>query len=221
MTFITDIKVFIDPGEQTMLTATIPAYAYAQYADDDSIQAFFSAYNTMAQQYVSWFSGLDLPIYTKQSGGLLDWVGQGIYGIERPSLASGSNRYLGPPNTLWPNHPVFVPNKFKAVGPQNVVVTSDDIYKRIMTWNLSRIDDPQEPISIPWIKQRVMRFLYGVDGANVIPDNSYQISVVVGLGVIAIALTSPLPPEASIFKEAMDSGFLQMPFQYTVSVSIT
>lgn len=69
-----------------MLKVTIPAYSYVQYADDSDIQAFNTNYNAMAQAYVTWFATSNLPIYTQQTGPLLDWVANGLYGFVRPML---------------------------------------------------------------------------------------------------------------------------------------
>ena len=64
------------PTSNNTLQAIIPAYVYQQYADDDDIQAFNSAYNNTAQSYLNWFTGIELPIYTSSTinGALLDWV---------------------------------------------------------------------------------------------------------------------------------------------------
>jgi hypothetical protein len=69
-----------------MLTVTIPAYTYIQYADDVNVSAFTTQYNAMAQTYVTWFATASLPVYTLQSGTLLDWVANGLYGQYRPTL---------------------------------------------------------------------------------------------------------------------------------------
>jgi hypothetical protein len=71
-----------------MLAQTIPSYAYQQYYDDSDIQAFVTNYNAMAQIYDTWFATASLPIYTLQSGDLLDWTVRGLYGIARPTLGS-------------------------------------------------------------------------------------------------------------------------------------
>jgi hypothetical protein len=71
-----------------MQSAVIPAYVYQQYADDADVQAFFSNYNTAAQQFLTWFATVGLPVYTGLSGSLLDWVGVGLYGIPRPTLGN-------------------------------------------------------------------------------------------------------------------------------------
>ncbi len=69
-----------------MLTQTIPSYLYQEYADDENLRAFVANYNVMAQDYVTWFATASLPIYTLQSDALLDWVAAGLYGWQRPTL---------------------------------------------------------------------------------------------------------------------------------------
>lgn len=71
-----------------MLTKIIPSYAYQQYYDDPDIQAFVVNYNAMAQDYLTWFATASLPIYPLQSGDLLDWTVNGLYGIPRPTLGN-------------------------------------------------------------------------------------------------------------------------------------
>ena len=51
-------------GGLSCLTTFPPAYVFQQYADDDNIQAWFTAYNQIAEQYLLWFNTLNLPIYT-------------------------------------------------------------------------------------------------------------------------------------------------------------
>jgi len=71
-----------------MQSAAIPAYVYQQYADDQDVQAFFANYNVAAQQILTWFATIGLPVYTGLSAPLLDWVGVGLYGIPRPTLGN-------------------------------------------------------------------------------------------------------------------------------------
>ena len=82
------------PSEPTSLQQIIPAYLYQEYQDDPDLQAFWAAYNTLAQQYVNWFLQIGLPIYTGPLivGPLLDWIAQGLYGIARPTPRSGLSR---------------------------------------------------------------------------------------------------------------------------------
>lgn len=239
------------PSGPTTLTEIIPSYLYEQYADDDDLQSFITAYNGLAQQYVAWFATIGLPVYTGAgiSGALLDWVAAGLYGMLRPALSSGRNRDLGPLNTYAYNALAY--NRRRTVGPQNVTVTTDDIFKRIMTWNYYKGDG--NLFNVRWLKRRIMRFLVGEDGLAPNVDQTYIISVTFGsqsvvsirisLGTRSItggalynrlgfnrmaynALTTSFtpaadpPPFASILKEAIESGVLQLPFQFRFSVAI-
>lgn len=238
------------PGGVTTLTKTIPSYLYQQYADDEDLQAFVAAYNGLAQEYVTWFAAVGLGVYTSDeiSGSLLDWVAAGLYGMVRPSLSSGRNRDLGPLNTYGFN--VLPLNTRRAVGAQNVTVTTDDIFKRIMTWNFYKGDGTE--FNIRWLKRRIMRFLTGTNGSAPNVDQTYLISVTFGAnGSVSIRIANGSriiiggalynrfglntttynalrtqfvpgpnpPPFQSVFKEAVESGVLQLPFQYNFSVA--
>ena len=161
----------------------IPAYAFNQYADDDNIVALFEAYNKVAQYYLDWFNSTNLPIYTGLQGPLLDWVAQGLYGQSRPTLASAISFNLGPVNTFRPkqmytsgttNLP-FLVNSFVKKYAGTYYLTSDDLFKRILTWNYYKGDgfvfNPR------WLKRRVMRFLIGVNGTDPGINQTYRISV--------------------------------------------
>ena len=238
------------PAGPTTLTKTIPSYLYQQYADDEDLQAFIAAYNQLAQEYVAWFAAVGLGVYTSDeiAGSLLDWVAAGLYGMVRPSLSSGRNRNLGPLNTYGFN--VLPLNTRRSVGPQNVTVTTDDIFKRIMTWNFYKGDG--KTFNVRWLKRRIMRFLTGPNGTAPNVDETYVISVTFGPnGAVSIRIANgsrvilggalynrfgfntmtynglrtqfvpgpdPLPYQ-SIFKEAVESGVLQLPFQNTFSVA--
>src|SRR5579859_3473841 len=92
------------------LQEVIPSYLYVEYNDDEDLQAFVTAFNAIAQQYVDFFNQINLPIYTSSSisGALLDWVAQGIYGMTRPSLpGAGSTLIYGPFNTYAFNKLAF------------------------------------------------------------------------------------------------------------------
>jgi len=238
------------PAGPTTLTQTIPSYLYLEYADDADLQAFVAAYNAISQDYVTWFATIGLPVYTGDqiSGGLLDLAAAGIYGMVRPSLSSGRNRDVGPFNTYAFNTLGF--NVRKRIGPTDVTVTTDDIFKRIMTWNFYKGDGNE--FNVRWLKRRIMRFLIGENGTAPNIDQTYVISVTFGPGIISIRLSvgarnilggaiynrfgfnrmaynrlvtqfvsppNPLP-FTSVFKEAMESGVLQTPFQYTVTVAV-
>lgn len=240
------------PAGPTTATEIIPSYLYQQYNDDDDLQAFVAAYNAFAQSYASWFALISLPVYTNPMivGVLLDWVAEGLYGFVRPALSSGQNRDVGPYNT-WAYDTIGY-NVRKLVGPQNVTVTTDDIFKRIITWNFYKGDG--NVFNVRWLKRRIMRFLIGIDGTAPNVDQTYIISVTFGSGIIAVRITvgtrrvtggmmfnrfgfnrpffpynslqtsfTPGPtqlPNEEVLKEALESGALQVPFQYQVIVEV-
>lgn len=238
------------PSGPTTLTQNIPAYLYEEYADDDDLQAFVGSYNQLVQGFVTWFANVGLPVYTGEQiiGTLLDLVAMGLYGMRRPVLSSGRNRDVGPFNTYAFNTLGF--NVRRRVGPTNVTVTTDDVFKRIMTWNFYKGDG--NTFNIRWLKRRVMRFLIGDNGSAPNIEQTYSISVsytgtaiVIKISVGTRLITggalynrfgfnrmpynalltrfvSPPNPFAyeSVLKEAIESGVLQLPFQYSVSVVV-
>ena len=240
------------PSGPVGLTKIIPSYLYQQYADDDDLQAFVGAYNTLAQQYLDWMNNINLPVYTSDTitGSLLDWVAEGLYGMERPALSSGQNRNVGPFNTYAYNTLGY--NVHKIIGPTDLVDTSDDVFKRIITWNFFKGDGTK--VNTRWLKRRIMRFLNGVNGTSFNVNSTYQISVTYGVGGqvninllsgkrtvdggamyngfgfgrIGLPLNSlqtsyqayPNLVNALVLKEAIDSGVLQLPIQYTYVVTI-
>jgi hypothetical protein len=233
------------PSGPISLANAIPSYLYEEYQDDDDLQAFVGAYNQIAQQVINWFNTINLPIYTGLSGVLLDWVAQGLYGQVRPSLSSGQNKNIGPFNT-YPLNGSGGFNVHKIIGPSNITVTTDDFFKRIITWNFWKGDG--RTFNIRWLKRRIMRFLIGVNGSAPNVDQTNQISVTFGVGnQVNISLLTgqrtvtggaifgrkgfgfnmkgfneldstfssftPLP-NAAILAEAIESGALQLPFQF-------
>jgi hypothetical protein len=237
------------PSAPTTLTQTIPSYIYQQFADDADLQAFAQSFNLLAQIYVSWFATVPLAVYTSPAitGALLDWVARGIYGFVRPSLASGRNRNLGSYNTTSYNTIAY--NRRKVIGPSNVTVTSDDVFKRIITWNFYKGDG--NVFNVRWLKRRIMRFLLGTNGTAPNIDQTYLVSVGTGPGIISIRMTAgtrtiltgpyntrsyntgaynsvvsrfnPSPthlPFEDVLQEAIQSGVLQFPFQLAVTIQI-
>lgn len=238
------------PLSPTVLPTVIPAYLYKEYDDDPDLQTFWAVYNALAQQYLNWFVQIGLPIYTGPliSGALLDWIAAGLYGISRPTLFSGKTRDVGPYNTWAFNSLPF--NRLKRIGPQNYYVTTDDIFKRVITWLLFKGDG--KVFDIRWLKRRVGRFLAGYNGTAPNIDQTYQISITFGVNnqvtirlisgvrkVIGGALYdrfkfgtmrfngidtsySPLTPlaNAQVFQDAVNTGTLELPFQFTYNVVI-
>ena len=205
------------PTAPTSLTKAIPAYLYEQYADDDDLQALFASHNSIMQQYADLFNQIALPVYTGPliSGALLDWVAAGLYGIKRPTLFSGRNLDLGPYNTSELNLLAF--NETKKVGASNVTVTTDDIFKRIMTWRLYRGDG--KTFNVRWLKRRIVRFLNGPNGTDPVIDNTYGVSVAYAANR-AVNIILPNVAFATILKQAIDTRAAELPFQYTINVSI-
>lgn len=238
------------PIEPTVLVNLIPSYLYQQYFDDDDLQAFVKSFNAMAQLYVDWFTNVNLPIYTGPgvSGALLDWVAEGLYGFKRPSLPSGLSQNIGALNTFALN--TFQFNEQRIIGPANYYLTSDDLFRRILTWHLWKGDGKN--FNVRWLKRRVQRFLTGTDGGPGATDTTYSISVTFGvnnqaninlqstrrfarggalIGAGAFnsfqfneldtqSVSFPISPLAPIFKSAVDSGVLELPFQYQWVVNI-
>lgn len=260
------------PSGPTNVLSTIPSYLYEEYADDDDLQAFVAAFNTLAQSYgPTWLNLVNLPIYTGLAGLLLDWVGAGLYGMPRPTLYSPYTLIAGPYNTVPYNSIPYNFSGFYQAG--NVVssqgigqfaigispiggrivpvpepsgqATNDDTYQRILTWHFYKGDGWY--FNIRWLKRRVMRFLFGDSGTDPGVSQTYRISVSFGpdhqvnirilTGIRTVtggaiygqmaynaqpynALTSifealPAVPEAPVFVQAMQSGVLSMPFQFS------
>jgi hypothetical protein len=238
------------PEGPTTLKKVLPSYLYQEYNDDDNLQGFVAAQNEITQGDVDWFVNIGLPVYTNPLivGPLLDLVALGIYGMTRPALPSGYNRNIGPYNTFLFNQLDF--NQELIIGNQNYYATSDDIFKRILTWHLYKGDG--KVFDVQWLKRRIMRFLFGVNGTDPPVDNTYPISVTFGVGGqvnISIGLgkrtvvggaiynmmdfngayfneldttfdPGPAIPSALILKSAIASGALELPFQFTYVVNV-
>lgn len=232
-----------------MLEDIIKSYLYTQYNDDDDLQAFVSAYNAMAQEIYSWMINANLPIFVGgyNVGDQLRWIARGIYGVKPPVLVSGKQTTYGPFNTVMFNQLPF--NGRKVVNQSEQVIVSDDLFKRIMTWNFYKGDGYY--FTIPWLKRRIIRFLTGIDGVDVVNDQRWSVSVLFsGSGAsisiikgyrrltnsslynsfgfntrvfnqkVSGVIKSTEYEYAELFKQAFDSGLLHMPFYQPVSVTI-
>ena len=204
------------PTAPTSVQNVIPATPYVQYQADDAVTAFFEAFNDYAQAYADWFNALNLPVYTQApvAGPLLDWVAEGLYGLSRPGLptALGSPQQ-GPVNTFTLN--ALVPNGYRPGVPDTYTATSDDTFRRILTWALYKGDG--KVFTPRWLKRRINRFLNGVNGTDVINDTTYNVSVA-PTGFKAWTITLANSPAAQIFKIAVSAGVLELPFQVTWEV---
>ena len=208
------------PSSPTSVANIIPSYLYVEYNDDDTLQAFVDAQNTLQQEYLDWFNTINLPIYTGPLivDDLLDWVAQGIYGLTRPTLKSGKSVDYGPYNTVTFNSLPF--NTLKTVGAVSYLYVSDDIFKRIITWSFYKGDGFQ--FSIPWLKRRIQRFLNGTNGTDQGTDNTYPVSVTFGAGdTVTINISAASAnPAAQILQEAVRRSAIPLPFQYTFTVVV-
>jgi hypothetical protein len=238
------------PAGPTTVLGGLPSYLYQQYNDDEDLQAFVDAYNQLAQAYVAWFANASLPVYAGNpliTGALLDWVASGIYGMKRPVLPSGLSSTRGPFNTAAFNTIPF--NALIRQGPTGIYATSDDIFKRILTWHLWRGDG--FVFNVRWLKRRVQRFLTGTNGTAGQTDQTYQVSVTFGTDneininlqttrrfatkgatfnvspfnaapfndLQTTSLALPVSPYVPIFKAAVQAGVLELPFMWQVIVN--
>ena len=189
-------------------TDIIKSYPYVQFADDENITAWFDAYNTYAQQYLDWFNNTPLAVYTRSeiSGALLDWVANGVYGCYRTPIAFGNSRSIGPLNTYTPNYIPF--NQGKKLSDVTSFTMTDDIFKRVITWNFYKGDGVQ--ISIPWLKKRIARFT----GLNFM-----DISVTVGANKsVMVKVTGADSEILSYLQSIMQLSLVNLPIGYTFTV---
>jgi len=179
--------IFFPPLGPVTVQNVIPSYLYQQYSDDDDLQAFVDAYNSMAQDYTLWGSNINLAVYTSNNiaGSLLDWIAEGLYGIKRGALSVGHGKTVGPFNTYMLN--TLALNTMHNLPAADYFMMNDDIFKRVMTWHIYKGDD--KVFNVRWLKRRIMRFLLGENGlsppgpADVWePESTYPVSVTWGTG---------------------------------------
>lgn len=161
------------------MTQVIPSYLFQEYSDDLDLQNFVAAYNQCAQNYIDTINGLNLPIYTGGvvQGALLDWVAQGIYGMARPYVTTGQLNLEG----AYATYDYATLKYAGAIWAGNLqsALLDDDYFRRVLTWHIYRGDGPV--FSISWLKRRLMRFMVGANGLAPLIDQTYRISVVLGL----------------------------------------
>ena len=221
-----------------------PPYPYLPYIDDDMVQAVMSGIGNYGQDYIDSFYALNLPIYTSKYSAMLDWVGENLYGIKRPVFPIGNILTIGEINNAAINELEL--NKLMTLYPDQFLIATDDVYKRVITWHYYKGDG--DAFTIRTLKRRVMRFL-----TDTRVDQTYQVSVSFGLnnqvnitiyqsgrinlrpsGVIndgelnSFAINEQRTEQisltkyelAEIFKIAVQIGCLEMPFQYQIVVNI-
>ena len=238
---ITESFLGVSPPFQSI----IPSYVYRQYSDDADVQAFADTFNGLAQGYLDWFNQTPLAVYTSPgiSGTLLDWVGQGVYGITRPVISSLTVSTFGSMNSAPMN--TLAMNRFVQRRSGTAQAADDDIYKRVLTWHLYKGDGLQ--MTIQWLKRRVARFLYGINGSDIQVDDLQNISVMQpGLSSVgslntvamntkamntrvartgkqrhALEITIPTSLVAQQFAVLLRENYLASPFQVRLSVALT
>lgn len=226
------------------LANAIGTYVYGEFADDPDIQAFFSGLNTTAQGYVDWFRQTPLSVYTSPNinGPLLDWIGEGIYGIKRPVISTLMSRSYGAYNTLPYNTRAY--GTRLKINSGTAQAASDDIYKRTLTWYTYLGDGRQ--MSIQWLRKRVARFIFGANGSDVPIEDSFQISIARSstgfsgafgsaayntqayntrksrntLAARSITITVPAGQNSQIFQALVNEGYLALPFQVKFTVIV-
>lgn len=202
----------IESFQQLPLQQIIPSYLYQEYANDETLQAFVTAQNGLTQGYLDWFNTIPLGVYasTVITGGLLDWIGAGIYNITRPVLSTSNANIIAGYNSTAYNTQAY--DTGTKISGGTALIASDDIYKRVMTWNLYRGDGMV--FTIGWLKNRIARFLYGANGTDYDVLN-VQPSVTCSNGVFAISAFS-----SQIFSDlelAYNNNALSFPFQYSMT----
>lgn len=202
----------IESFQSTPLQQIIPQYLYAEYSDDQNLQAFIDGFNSLAQGYLAWFNNTPLGLYTSPyiTGPLLDWVGNGVYGISRPVLASTSTLRLA--GYAEEAYDTISYNGLFYSQSQTSSIANDDIYKRVMTWNLYRGDG--QMFTMGWLKNRINRFINGANGSDYAVLNSPP-SITVSGNIFTVTAYNSLSYQA--LQLCYANGAIAFPFQYKLS----
>jgi hypothetical protein len=246
LTEVGDFDIEISPPPSPTI---LPAYPYVQYNDDDDILAFFGAYNQYAQAYADWFNALHLPVYTSYpiADDLLDWVAKGLYGMARPAISSSAGEFIGPLATFSGAEMGFAYDLF--IGEEDLQVVDDDVFRRILTWHIQKsmgkvfnvrwlkrriiqflnglngvpfnVDQTYD-VSVTFGpgNQVNINFSFGTwsDEDGIYPGWA-------GMAEYAYAqetatFTPNTPIDGALLKAAIQSGVLELPFQFTYVVNL-
>ncbi len=230
---------------QQPLASAPPAYLYNEFSDDADLQGIIQVTNQFAQGYLSWFNSTPLAVWTLPtiSGPLLDWTGTNIYNVARPVISTSFESTSGDYGTKKYGSLAYGIFQIKKSG--TATIANDDIYKRAITWSMFKGDG--YTIGITWLKKRIARFLYGVDGSDIdlglidnisidprmmITDTAYGMNVygfrpAYGMMYMRQALqiqlniTIPSTPLSQIFSDFVSQGILAWPTQTTFVVRIS
>jgi len=230
-----------------MLTQQIPSYPYQQYASDANISAFFTAYNQLSQSNLNTINAVQLPIYFDQSDNLLDWCAAGIYGLYRSSLPVGGFIDQGPlntfePNTEQPNEGVQVANNASYVVSdlvfQRIIqwnTFKGDGYQFNIRWLKRRVQrflngtifpDQTYQVSVTFTGENSVLISLLPPSASAPESGEYNSAIYdvaqynqnpVGSGSTSHTTYTSLTL-APYLQAGIQSGALQLPFQYTYTV---
>ncbi|MBP2171017.1 hypothetical protein J2125_004209 [Erwinia toletana] len=197
----------------------IPSYPFVQYNDDPNVVAFFTAYNTMAQHYLTAFNKLTLPYWPDDgiNGYLLDWITAGIYGHGRPYLKISTESIAkGAYNSVEYNTVPYA--KLKSYWPGQTQYLPDEYFKRILTWNFYKGDGFQ--FCTGWLKRRIARFIYGKSGGDFTLQSAFNISVSSSAGTFNLTVPEYGDGVGQFLKTAIEQGLVNLPFIYTFNVTV-
>lgn len=197
-----------------------PAYPYQQFNDDADIVALFSSYNQLANTILDWLLSRPLACYMRESisAGLLDYAAYCIYGVRRYQIGySNIDTISGAIDTITINQLPIDGNAIAVHAGSTKL--SDDIFKRILTWNFYRGDGTQ--FSIPWLKKRIMRFLTGTQGRAWRFNGTLPVSVIVQNSIVTIQVahgvaTSELIQTLNIL---LRNGIVHVPSALTYNIT--
>lgn len=199
-----------------------PAFPYQQFSDDADIKALFDAYNTLAQKILTWIYEHCLPLYMRPSitGGLLDYVAYCLYGIRRSQLGYSQIGLVNGSIDTAAINTLAIDDITAAISAKSIHL-SDDVFKRVITWNFYKGDGSQ--FSIPWLKKRIMRFVTGDQGHAWRFNSTAPVSITIQNGSILIKIS---PGTVSVdlvttLNSLLQAGIVAVPptFLYTAEIA--
>ncbi|QHI95518.1 hypothetical protein GT348_03865 [Aristophania vespae] len=201
-------------------TLIAPAYAYQQFTDDSNIVAFFDAFNQMATETLTWLAEHPFPLYIGSylTGGFLDYCAYCLYGQFRYKISYVQlQQYGGALNDQDINRIAID----EIIVQKNYLGTTinDDLFKRILTWNLYKGDGLS--FTIPWLKRRIMRFLTGNEGQVWRFNSCQNVDVKVKGRIVAITITPGDWDSSliSVLDRIINNGILNIPPIYNYAIS--
>jgi hypothetical protein len=155
-----------DIGHPTLpLTTQIQSYIYQEFADDLNVVAFSDSYNAISQSYLDWANQTPLSVWSNPnvSGPLLDWIGQGIYGISRPVFSSLVRKFQAGLGVLPLGTTALAEGRLFQSG--TATTATDDYYRRTLTWWLYAGNGRYFNVEV--LRLKVARFIFGANGSDV------------------------------------------------------